>query len=1222
MLMNNERRTQQQLLDELVNLHQKIEELEKLDVERSKTEKLLRDSEGKYRTLIESTLDFVFTVDRKGMLTYINPRFEMITGRLALELIGQPFIDVIAPESREIATTQFKRGLRGEKSAPYEIDIIHKDGSKIPVEFNVTTLHDENNQPVGRYGIGRDITERKRAEAALKESEDRLNRIIQSSPISTFVIDKERHVVYWNRALEELSHIRASEVIGTNRHWRAFYSTERPCMADILVDEDFDRIKEWYSGKYKKSDLIEEAYEALDFFPDLGSKGKWLRFTAAVIRDTQGTLIGALETLEDITDGKQAEQELIESEEKYRMLVENAGEGIIIDQAGMLKFVNQATIDMMGYSEETLFSKPFIEFVYPDDRKMVIERYMKRVQGEPTLPVFTFRVVTKSGVVKWAEVHAAPITWKGKPATLNFASDITERKRTEEMLSQSVSLLAATLESTTDGILVVDHDGHVLSFNKKFLSMWRIPDEVAASGDDNLLLAFVYDQLKNPADFIEKVQYLYTQPEEGSFDILEFKDGRFFERYSQPQKMGDAIIGRVWSFRDVTERRRAEDELRESQRRLSEIIEFLPDATLVVDKNGIVIAWNRAIEEMTGVKKEDMIGRGNYEYALPFYGDRRPILIDLALHPDPELESKYTTIQRHEDKIFGESFTPNLPPGDIHLSATASVLRDSNGEVYAAIECIRDNTYRKQAEEALQKSEEKYRFITERMSDVIWTIDSNFRVQYVSPSISKALGFTPEERINQTIVERLSSDSLNRVQEMLERERMRDHEKDIDPDRSVTVDLEYFHKDGSTVWLETVVSGIRDDNGNVIGFHGASRNITDRKKSEMERQRLEERLRRAEKMEALGSLAGGVAHDLNNVLGGLMGYSELLLMDIPEGNPWRRHVSNILHSSQRAAAIIQDLLTLARRGVPISEVVNINKVISDYLRTPEFEKLRAYHPYVSFKTELDKDLLNIKGSPIHLEKSIMNLVSNASEAISEKGEVAIETANLYLDKPIRGYDDVREGDYVVLTVSDSGKGIPASDIEKIFEPFYTKKAMGRSGTGLGLAVVWGTVKDHDGYIDVQSEDGKGSIFTIYFPATREEPAAEMQKMSPEQYRGRGESILVVDDVKEQRDVATGMLTRLGYKVHAVSGGEEAVEYLKTHTVDLMVLDMIMDPGIDGLETYRRVLEISPKQKAVIVSGFSETGRVKKAQELGAGSYVRKPYILEKLGLAIREELLK
>jgi signal transduction histidine kinase/CheY-like chemotaxis protein len=389
-----------------------------------------------------------------------------------------------------------------------------------------------------------------------------------------------------------------------------------------------------------------------------------------------------------------------------------------------------------------------------------------------------------------------------------------------------------------------------------------------------------------------------------------------------------------------------------------------------------------------------------------------------------------------------------------------------------------------------------------------------------------------------------------------------------------------------------------------------------------ERQRLEERLRRAEKMEALGTLAGGVAHDLNNVLGVLVGYSELLLMEIQEGSPLRRHVSNILQSGQRAAAIIQDLLTLARRGVAVSEVVHLNLVISDYFKTPEFEKLKAYHPDVTFRTDLDKDLMNIKGSPIHLSKTIMNLLSNAAEAITDHGEVTILTENRYLDRPMTGYDHIQEGDYVVLRVSDNGKGIRGGDMGKIFEPFYTKKVMGRSGTGLGLAVVWGTVKDHGGYIDVQSEEGKGSAFTLYFPVTREERVSDQKEVSPESYRGRGESILVVDDVKEQRELAMAMLNNLGYRVSAVSSGEEAVAYLKTHRIDLMVLDMIMDPGMDGLETYQKVLEINPKQKAIIVSGFSETDRVKKAQELGAGAYVRKPYIQEKIGLAITRELDK
>jgi len=250
----------------------------------------------------------------------------------------------------------------------------------------------------------------------------------------------------------------------------------------------------------------------------------------------------------------------------------------------------------------------------------------------------------------------------------------------------------------------------------------------------------------------------------------------------------------------------------------------------------------------------------------------------------------------------------------------------------------------------------------------------------------------------------------------------------------------------------------------------------------------------------------------------------------------------------------------------------------------------------------------------------MNLVSNAAEAMPNGGKLTIKTANHYLDKPISGYDEVQEGDYVVLSISDTGEGIPASDLKRIFEPFYTKKVMGRSGTGLGLAVVWGTVKDHLGYINVESEEGKGTTFTLYFPVAREELTREKAPLSVAEYTGNGECILVVDDVMQQRELAESMLKKLNYKVTTVCSGEEAVEYLKQNAADLVVLDMIMDPGMDGLDTYAKILEILSHQKAIIVSGFSETERVRRAQELGAGAYVKKPYMLEQLGLAVRREL--
>lgn len=384
--------------------------------------------------------------------------------------------------------------------------------------------------------------------------------------------------------------------------------------------------------------------------------------------------------------------------------------------------------------------------------------------------------------------------------------------------------------------------------------------------------------------------------------------------------------------------------------------------------------------------------------------------------------------------------------------------------------------------------------------------------------------------------------------------------------------------------------------------------------------KVEAQLSRARKMEAIGMLAGGVAHDLNNILSGIVSYPELLLMDLPEESQLRGPIETIKESGEKASTIVQDLLTLARRGVAVTEVLKLNRIIYDYLSGPVYRKLKFFHPNVRIETSLDENILNLNGSPVHLSKTVMNLISNAAEAMPDGGLITITTENRYIDKSLLRYDEISEGDYVILQVRDSGIGISAEDQERIFEPFYTKKVMGRSGTGLGMAVIWGTIKDHCGYIDVKSIEGQGTAFTLYFPATRQEISAQAADNPIETIKGHGESILVVDDVKEQREISSVMLGKLGYEVYTAVSGEEAVSFLKSTKVDLLVLDMIMDPGIDGLETYKQVLQIQPDQKAIIASGFSETRRVRAAQELGAGEYVKKPYTLQKIGTAVKAEL--
>ena len=391
------------------------------------------------------------------------------------------------------------------------------------------------------------------------------------------------------------------------------------------------------------------------------------------------------------------------------------------------------------------------------------------------------------------------------------------------------------------------------------------------------------------------------------------------------------------------------------------------------------------------------------------------------------------------------------------------------------------------------------------------------------------------------------------------------------------------------------------------------------KKEIYERIQMQEELTRAQKMEAIGMLAAGVAHDLNNILSGITSYPEYLLSNLPKDSPLRKSLLTIQNTGNKAAAIVEDLLVLSRRSVAMVDAVHMNQLIDDYLMSPELEKILSYHLKVDIKTSYAADLSPVAGSKIHLQKMLMNLITNAVEAMPNGGTIWVEAVNAYIDRPIKGYETVEEGDYVRLTVIDNGMGIEPDVLNRIFEPFFTNKKLGRSGTGLGMAIVWGTIKDHRGYIEVESLVGKGAKFTIFLPVNKK--ASKIEETPPiANLKGYGESILIVDDSSEQREIASAILTNLGYEVEAVPNGEAAVEYLRTNKTDLVLLDMIMDPGIDGLETYRRILEIYPGQRAAIASGYSESERVRQTQALGAGKYIRKPYSIEKIATAVRGEL--
>ncbi|MBC2736177.1 MAG: PAS domain-containing protein [Desulfobacteraceae bacterium] len=523
---------------------------------------------------------------------------------------------------------------------------------------------------------------------------------------------------------------------------------------------------------------------------------------------------------------------------------------------------------------------------------------------------------------------------------------------------------------------------------------------------------------------------------------------------------------------------------------------------------------------------------------------------------------------------------------------------------------------RNRFETSLRESEARFREVVHNISEVIWLFDvGKQKVIYVSPAYEKIWGRS---------IERLYSRYAEWSESIHPEDRQqaqRTFEQDLARGKASVREYRIVRPSGTVRWISDRSFPIVNAEGKIIRITGIAEDVTERRAAEESLRASQEKTARSRKMESLGLLAGGVAHDLNNILSGIVSYPELILLDLPENSPLKKPIETIYASGQRAAAIVQDLLTIAR-GVAITrEPLNLNDLVREYLNSPEYENLHQFHTTVSVDTALDHELLNISGSRVHLKKVLMNLVSNAVEAIQGHGNVRVSTRNRYLDQPLQGYDDIKIGEYAVLSISDDGSGIAPDDLSRIFEPFYTRKVMGRSGTGLGLAVVWNVLQDHEGYINVTS-DANHTLFDLYFPITRESIADAAAPRPLEALQGKGETVLVVDDMATQGEIACRMLTKLGYQADSVSSGEAAIAHVQAHPVDLMLLDMIMEPGLSGRETYAQILKINPQQKAIIVSGFAETEDVTETQRMGAGQYLRKPLTLERLGIAVKDELSK
>ncbi|MFQ5650680.1 MAG: response regulator [bacterium] len=525
-----------------------------------------------------------------------------------------------------------------------------------------------------------------------------------------------------------------------------------------------------------------------------------------------------------------------------------------------------------------------------------------------------------------------------------------------------------------------------------------------------------------------------------------------------------------------------------------------------------------------------------------------------------------------------------LPHGDF----AKSVLQIFAVRAAAELERIRTEAKRRE-------SEQKYRLVVQNADEAILVVQQG-KIKFFNPRTVDITGIAEDQLAYKTFLDLIHPEDRKRVASHLNTVRRTGQSEKLESFRIVQPDHSVRWLDASSVYL-------------TWGRQPATLcfliDVTRRKS-------LQEELARTQRLESAGRVAGQIAHDFNNLLSPLSAYPALIREELPADSSILRMLAEIERSADKLAEINQQLLTLGKRCHYAMDPVNLNELIHETLHACCLPK------EILIKEQLTPDLLPVKGGAAQLHRAFSNLIHNAVEAMRGKGILRVETENIYLERPPDGNRSMKRGDYVKLQISDTGSGIAPDILHKVFDPFFTTKKMNRErGSGLGLSVVHSIVEDHHGYITLDSKVGKGTTFSILFPAAR-----KLTRQTPEirktPQRG-SERILVVDDDPVQRRVSGQLLKRLGYKVHVLSSGEHAVKHVKTRSYDLLIMDMVME-GMDGVEAYRRILELNPQQKAIIVSGYAMSSRVQQAMKLGAGSFVPKPVTQKTLAEAVRREL--
>ena len=926
--MKDEMKTKKQLIDELITIRKRVAEGEvSKDKQESHGDLLLKSGEP-FRYFVDNANDIVYSLTSDGFFTYVSPNWTEILGHDIHEVVGQSFESFVHPEDIPLCRAFLERVVAtGKKQAGVEYRVQHKAGAWRWHTSNASPMRNSNDETLSYMGIARDITDRKRAEEELRENEGKYRSLYQefrgildAIPDGLTLLSPDLEIV-WENELAKSGNLEHSDVI-SQHCYHIKHGRSEPCESCVAPECLSSR-----QPKVGESITPDGRIWELRFFPFF---------------DDKGDVKGVIEVAHNITERKKAEDALRESENRYRAIFETTGTTMMIVEEDMtISLANHGFESLTGYKREEIEGKKrWTEFVEKGDlEKMFTQHQLRRADSGLAKKSYEFRLVHRDGHLKniFLTVDVIP----GTKRSVASLMDITDRKQAEEALWESEARYKLITDNMTDTVWLMD-------MNLK--TTWCSPSVVRSRGYSlEEINALPMERHVTP-ESIEII--LKTLSEELTPDRLQQKDLNISRRLELEfyKKDGSSCwsevrfallrdpkgspIGLLGVGRDITERNRMEQALRESEERYRYLVKYAPTGIYEVDLTARkFLSVNDAMCQYTGYTREEFLSMDSVQFLTE--------------------ESQRSLIQRHSKVLAGEPVSDSIElqikrkNGSEFCGILNSRYFHEPNDRILSTGIVHDITDRKLAEEALQKSEEKYRTILENIEEGYHEVNLAGNFTFFNDSFQRIMGYSREELMGMSY-KQYSADEEN------SRNIFHAYNKVYRTGEPLTrFEWDIIRKDGVRRSLEVSASLIKDSSGRPQGFRGIVTDITDRKRADVQRREMEERLQQAEKMEVIGILAGGVAHDLNNVLGIVIGYSEMLLMDANKSRSIRPSLVKIMNGGQKAAAIVQDLLTLARRGVPGREVLNLNKIIADCQKSPEFEKLSSYHPSVKIKTDLD-----------------------------------------------------------------------------------------------------------------------------------------------------------------------------------------------------------------------------------------------------------------------------